>query len=140
LAAACRPIAWTVFFAFVRAVCAMRGWRECEARNEARFRDQNEWIEAMDERFGSSASSPVIAFVCECGDAECTLTVELTKAEYESVRSMANRFVLYPNHEAPDEVVVREARRFTVADKVEPYALGVARETDPRSGRRARRP
>jgi hypothetical protein len=111
--------------------------RECEARNEARFRDQNEWIEAMDESFGSS---PIIAFVCECGDAECTLTVELTKAEYESVRSAANRFVLYPNHEGPDEVVVREARRFTVADKVEGCALGVALETDPRSSHRTKKP
>ena len=109
----------------------MVSWHEREARNEARFRDQNEWIEAMDESFGSS---PVIAFVCERGDAECTLTIELTKAEYESVRSKANRFVLYPNHEGPDEVVVREARRFTVADKVEGCALSVARETDPRSG------
>ena len=115
----------------------MESWRESEARNEARFRDQNEWIEAMDDSFGSS---PVIAFVCECGDAECTLTIEMTKGEYESVRSTANRFVLYPNHEGPDEVVVREARRFTVADKVEGCALGVARETDPRSSRRSKEP
>jgi hypothetical protein len=108
----------------------MKNWRECEARNEARFRDQNEWIEATHESFGSP---PVMAFVCECGDAECTLTIELTKAEYESVRAKANRFVLYPNHEGPDEVVIREARRFTVADKVEGQALSVALETDPRS-------
>ena len=115
----------------------MTSWRECEARNEARFRDQNEWIEATHESFGAP---PVMAFVCECGDAECTLTIELTKAEYESVRSTANRFVLYPNHEGPDETVVREARRFTVADKVEPSALRVARETDPRSSHRSREP
>jgi hypothetical protein len=113
----------------------MKNWRECEARNEARFRDQNEWIEATHESFGSSS---LMAFVCECGDAECTLTIELTKAEYESVRSKANRFVLYPNHEAPEEVVVREARRFTVADKIEGCALSVARETDPRSAGRSR--
>lgn len=113
----------------------MTSWRECEARNEARFRDQNEWIEATHESFGSP---PVMAFVCECGDAECTLTIELTKEEYESVRSTANRFVLYPNHEGPDEVVVREARRFTVADKVEGCARSVALETDPRSVSRRR--
>jgi hypothetical protein len=115
----------------------MKSRRECEARNEARFRDQNEWIEAMDERFGSS---PIIAFVCECGDAGCTLTVELTKAEYEAVRATANRFVLYPNHEGPDEVVVREERRFTVADKVEDCARGIALDTDPRSSRRTKKP
>jgi hypothetical protein len=115
----------------------MRSSSEREALNEARFRDQNEWIEAAHESFGTP---PLIAFVCECGDAECTLTIELTKAEYESVRSEPNRFVLYPNHEGPDETVVREARRFTVADKVEASALRVARETDPRSGRRSREP
>jgi hypothetical protein len=115
----------------------MISWREREARNEAHFRDQNEWIEATHESFGSP---PVMAFVCECGDAECTLTIELTKAEYESVRSTANRFVLYPNHEGPDEVVVREARRFTVADKIEDCALSVARETDPRSAGRSKKP
>jgi hypothetical protein len=114
----------------------MTSWREREAQNEARFRDQNEWIEAAHERFGSPA---LMAFVCECGDAECTLTIELTKAEYESVRSNANRFVLYPNHEGPDEVVVREAQRFTIADKVEGCALSVALETDPRSGGESRK-
>ena len=118
----------------------MKNWREREARNEARFRDQNEWIEAMDASFGSSPGSAVIAFVCECGDAECTLTIELTQAEYESARSTANRFILYPKHEGPDEVVVREARRFTLADKVEGCALSVALETDPRSGRRSGKP
>jgi hypothetical protein len=117
----------------------MTSWREREARNEARFRDQNEWIEATHESFESSSS--VMAFVCECGDAACTLTVELTRAEYESVRLAANRFVLYPNHEGPDEVVIREARRFTVADKVEGCALSVARETDPRAaGRKSGKP
>ena len=115
----------------------MMDWREREARNEAQFRDQNEWIEATHESFGSP---PLMAFVCECGDPECTLTIELTKPEYESVRSMANRFVLYPNHEGPDEVVIREARRFTVADKIEGHALSVARETDPRAGRRSKNP
>jgi hypothetical protein len=112
-------------------------WREREARNEAHFRDQNEWIEAAHDRFGSP---PLMAFVCECGDAECTLTIEMTRAEYESVRSAANRFVLYPNHEGPDEVVIHEARRFTVADKIEACALDVARETDPRSESRSRKP
>jgi hypothetical protein len=115
----------------------MKNWRECEARNEARFRDQNEWIEATHASFGSP---PLMAFVCECGDAECTLTIELTREEYEAVRSKANRFVLYPNHEGPEEAVILEARRFTVADKIEACALSVARETDPRSAGRSRKP
>jgi hypothetical protein len=115
----------------------MTSWREREARNEAHLREQNEWIEATHDSFGSP---PIHAFVCECGDAECTLTIEMTKAEYESVRAESNRFVLYPNHEGPDEAVIYEARRFTIADKIEGCALSVARETDPRSASRARKP
>jgi hypothetical protein len=126
-----------VGFALERAVCAMTSWLEREARNEAHFRDQNEWIEAAHESFDAP---PLMAFVCECGDAGCTLTIELTKAEYESVRSRPNRFVLYPNHEGPDEVVIQEARRFTIADKVEGCARGVALETDPRSSGGSRQP
>jgi hypothetical protein len=38
-------------------------WREQEARNEVRFRDQNEWIDGASQRFGFRG---VTAFVCEC--------------------------------------------------------------------------
>jgi hypothetical protein len=126
----------------------MVSWREREARNEARFRDQNEWIEAASESFGaaplaseSSGAVPLMTFVCECGDGNCTQTIELTKAEYESVRSIANRFAIAPNHENPEaEVVVSECSRFAEVDKIEGCALSVALETDPRSGRRSREP
>jgi hypothetical protein len=124
----------------------MTSWREREARNEARFRDQNEWIEAASERFGadplagkSSGTAALMTFVCECGDGSCTETIELTKTEYEAVRSTANRFAIVPNHENPEaEVVVSECSRFAEVDKIEGCALGVALETDPRSVRRSR--
>jgi hypothetical protein len=62
-------------------------WRGREARNEARFRDQNEWIEATVDGFGSQPRSErLITFVCECGDGSCTQPIELTRSEYESVR------------------------------------------------------
>ena len=126
----------------------MVSWRERDARNEARFRDQNEWIEAASESFGaaplaseSSGAVPLMTFVCECGDGSCTQTIELTKAEYESVRSVANRFAIVPNHENPEaEVVVSECSRFAEVDKIEGCALSVALETDPRSGRRSTEP
>ena len=105
-------------------------WREREARNEARFRDQNEWIEATSTSFGLD---PQIVFVCECGDGDCSQTISLSKAEYESVRGTSNRFVIAPNHENPEaEQVVSEGSRFAVVEKIEGWGLRVARETDPR--------
>jgi anti-sigma regulatory factor (Ser/Thr protein kinase) len=124
-------------------VCAVMSWREREARNEARFRDQNEWIEAASESFGAAplasehcGPAPLMTFVCECGDGNCTQTIELTKSEYESVRSIANRFAIVLNHENSEvEAVVSECSRFAVVDKIESCALSVALETDPRSSR-----
>jgi hypothetical protein len=105
-------------------------WREREARNESRFRDQNEWIKMTSVSFGVHAR---IAFVCECGDARCVETVWLHGGEYESVRSASNRFLIVPNHENPEgEQVVSEGVRFSVIEKIEGWGLRVARETDPR--------
>lgn len=107
-------------------------WREREARNEARFRDQNEWIEATSERFGTGQ---LTTYVCECGDGQCTQAIELTHDEYESVRSAATHFAVVPNHENPEsEGVVTEGTRFAVIDKIEGWGLRIARSTDPRSG------
>ena len=114
----------------------MMSWREREARNESRFRDQNEWIETASERFGAD---PLTSFVCECGDATCTQTIELTRAEYEAVRSASTYFAVVPNHENPEsEQVVSEGSRFSVIDKIEGWNLRIARETDARSGSDAR--
>ena len=104
-------------------------WREREARNEARFRTQNEWVETT----GKAAES-LLGFVCECGDGECGRTIRLTTAEYEFVRATSNRFAITPNHENPEsEVVISECARYAVIDKIEGWGLRISRETDPRS-------
>lgn len=114
----------------------MTTWREREASNEARFRDQNEWTESAGEHFGAD---PLTSFVCECGDAGCTQTIELTRAEYESVRSASTHFAVVPNHENPEsERVVREGLRFSVIDKIEGCSLRIARATDARSSSNGR--
>jgi hypothetical protein len=117
----------------------MVNWREREARNETDARARNEWIDATSQSF--DAHMPTETFVCECGDASCPSTIELSKAEYESVRAVSNRFAIAPDHENPEaEVVVSEGRRFAVVDKIEGWGLRLARATDPRAGRRAGRP
>ena len=107
----------------------MVSWREVEARNEARFRTQNEWVERT-----SSAPESLFAFVCECGDGECGQSIHLSFAEYEFVRATSNRFAVALNHENPEcEIVVTECDRFAVIDKIEGWGLRISRETDPRS-------
>ena len=96
-----------------------------EDRNAARRRVQNEWTS---EAVGSFSE----LFVCECGDPACTATIELTRAEYEQVRSRSNWFAIARNHENPEaEVVLREHDRYTLVSKIA-GALQVARASDPR--------
>jgi hypothetical protein len=112
-------------------------WREREARNETDARARNEWISATSQSFNAFAATET--FVCECGDASCNVTIVLSKTEYESVRSVPNRFAIAVNHENPEaEVVISEGARFAVVDKIEGWGLRLARATDPRS--RGQRP
>lgn len=116
----------------------MVSWREREARNEARFRTQNEWVETT-----GAAPKELLAFVCECGDGECGRTIMLTAGEYEFVRATSNRFACALNHENPEsEVVISETDRFAVIDKIVGWGLRISRETDPRtsSGSQQRTP
>jgi hypothetical protein len=109
----------------------MDDWREREARNEAAFRDRNEWIENANERF--SAGTGAIRFVCECGDGACEQAITLTMAEYEAVRAYGSRFAIAPNHENPEvEYVVREHALYTVVEKIDAGYRRIVRETDPR--------
>jgi hypothetical protein len=115
------------------AACLTASWREREAQNGARFREQNEWIQAAEASYAASAR--LMRFVCECGDLSCARMIELTRSEYESVRAASNRFAVAPNHENPEsELIFSEYARFTVVDKITGPALQIARETDPRAG------
>jgi hypothetical protein len=108
---------------------AVVSWREREARNEARFRTQNEWVDTA-----GVAPATLLAFICECGDGECRRSIWLTVPEYEFVRATSNRFAIALNHENPEsEVVVSECDRFAAVDKIEGWGLRISRETDPRS-------
>ena len=102
--------------------------KERLARNEALFREVNERVEEISE----GASLDMIEFVCECGDAECTMTVSLTQSEYEQIRADPLLFAIMPGHVIPEiEDVVSEGERFQVVRKHEDQAQ-IARITDPR--------
>ena len=99
-------------------------------RNEATFRSINENIErgrdAEDDR-------TLVGFVCECGWTECSRLIELTPAEYESVRSDPCRFAIVNGHEiVAVESVVERHDRYAVVRKLDKSGA-VAKETDPRA-------
>jgi hypothetical protein len=108
--------------------------RERRARNEALFREVNERIEEVDERLGHVAPEPSqLIVLCECGTESCTGRLELTRAQYEAVRSDAKRFFVLPEHVDPRiERVVEEHAGFAVVEKFE-HEAAVANKHDPRS-------
>lgn len=112
-------------------------WREREARAEARLRDQNEWIYSVSTRFGGSG---LIVFVCECGDPTCTETLEITRAEYESVRATSTYFAVACDHENPEsEAVISECARYAVVGQTHGWGLRISRAADSRSSQCMRR-
>lgn len=108
------------------------GFREERvARNEAGAREINEEIE---ESYGSHRLDTHLSVVCECGLEECDVFLNVTKSEYEDVRSDPRRFLIDRTHLIADvEDVVSETDRFTVVQKREGQPAEVAERTDPRS-------
>jgi hypothetical protein len=107
-------------------------WREQESRNETVFREMNEWTEeANDEREGLVRAMD--SYLCECSDRRCTNPIRLTRAEYESVRSVPINFAIALNHENPEiDHVIIEYERFAVVEKSFGVGAKIARATDPR--------
>jgi hypothetical protein len=102
--------------------------KERLARNEALFREVNERVEEISGRAGLDT----IDFICECGDADCTMPISLTRPEYERIRADPVLFAVLRGHAIPEvEDVVTESDRFQVVRKhVEEQQ--VPRATDPR--------
>jgi len=107
---------------------------ERAARNESRFREHNERIEAHNAAH-HWVDPPFADWVCECARGDCALPVQLTIAEYESVRSEPTRFLVLPSEEHVDaefERVVERYERYWVVEKVG-RAGDVSEELDART-------
>jgi len=99
--------------------------------NEVRFRALNERLQETGAAWVGREG--VMSLVCECGDEDCTLPIELTPDEYESVRADETQFALVPGHVRPEveDVVSRQEGWVLVRKRGE--AAEIAAETDPRS-------
>ena len=86
------------------------------AQNEALFREVNEKVEAIATQHGGD--DHVYEFYCECANADCSLQVPATLAEYEAVRAHSTRFLVAPEHWLPAiETVEQRTDRFWVIEK-----------------------
>jgi hypothetical protein len=99
--------------------------------NEAVFREVNERIREVSERFELPHDLDV---VCECGRRECTERISIGMTEYEQVRADAFQFVLVPGHvDETVEVVIARRGKYDVVRKQAEDAAAVAEATDPRT-------
>jgi hypothetical protein len=89
------------------------------ARNEVLFREVNERVQEIE---GGSASDTILV-VCECGRANCTAEITLTRDEYTELRSDPVTFAVLPGHVEPSvEYVVTEKDGYVVVRKMEDEA------------------
>jgi len=66
-------------------------------------------------RLGPASHLGIRLIVCECSKGDCAEALEVTCAEYESVRAHATRFLVAPGHElSTAQRVLTQTRRFAV--------------------------
>jgi hypothetical protein len=83
--------------------------------NEALFREVNERIEQLEERFG--LESEILSIVCECGYASCTERIHLAVVK---------------GHDIPDlETVIAERQNYDVVRKRPGSPAEIAEATEP---------
>jgi hypothetical protein len=97
------------------------------AMNEATFRKVNEGMEVGQDPSG------LLSFVCECGRLGCNQLIQLTRAEYESIRRHARRFAIVDGHEilAAKRLANRHDHYLVVEKSGDPEAE-IVEHTDPR--------
>jgi hypothetical protein len=99
------------------------------AKNQSFFRDLNERIEEVSERFDGTG---MLLFVCECALKTCVERLEMTHAEYEVLRRIPTHFAVKPGHEIDGvEEIVDYTDRYVVVEKLGVGALR-ALKLDPR--------
>ncbi len=85
------------------------------ASNEALFRAANERIAEWEERHHSEAGE---LYLCECADPACRQKIELSREQYEAVRSNSRRFFVVAGHAVPGiETVIETHEGWAVIEK-----------------------
>jgi hypothetical protein len=109
--------------------------QERRVKNETLFREVNERVLELAVGFAGAGEPDEFlnGFVCECGRDNCVELVQVSRAQYEAVRSDPRRFVVVPGHEdVTVERVVERRGRYWVVEKFG-EASEIAIDQDPRS-------
>jgi len=86
------------------------------AKNQSLFRDVNERIEELSEKFDARA---MVSFVCECALKDCVERLEMTHGEYEVLRRVPTHFAVKSGHEIEGvEEIVDYTHRYVVVEKL----------------------
>lgn len=102
-------------------------WEERAARNEALFREVNENIADLEERFDAARE---LEFICECADGDCTERVIIDPVTYRRVREHPRQFFVRPGHEEVEiERVVERHPDYLVVEKLGEAGTEVADRT-----------
>ena len=97
------------------------------------FREINERIEGLATTF---EVRDALDLICECADATCTSRIQMSREDYEKLRSDATTFAVVSGHEIPDiEEIVARHKTYEVVRKTE-----ATHRKWPRRPTRAKRP
>src|SRR5436305_10162856 len=84
--------------------------------NQAVYRTVNDRVEGIAATLKTGPAQ--LLLVCECGDISCDEQIELSRADYEPVRSDSSPFAVVPGHAADSiESVIRRGPRFELVRK-----------------------
>src|SRR4051794_24630925 len=101
--------------------------------NQALFRTLNERVETIAESL--KATPEALRLVCECGNLACDARFEMSRDDYEAIRSDPSLFAVAPGHASESVESVLERRgTFEVVRKKQGEPAELAARTDPRSG------
>jgi hypothetical protein len=107
--------------------------QERKAANEAVFREVNEQVVELQERFSVENGEP-LSLVCECDRLGCAELLRVSLATYEAIRADGACFLVVPGHEDLSvEEVVDAFDGCTIVRKRAGEPREVALETDPRA-------
>ena len=102
------------------------------ARNQSLFREVNERVKDVNDRF--RIFTPLGDWVCECANDWCAERIEMSSEEYEEIRRNGARFFVVASSEhvwADVERVVERRSGYWIVEKME-EAAELAHEADPR--------
>lgn len=82
------------------------------------FRNANDRVAEKARELGWRFPVP---FLCECSERHCFGRIEVTRAEYERLRSHPERYMTLPGHEVEGAVLLERTERVAYAEKLRSY-------------------